>query len=389
GGHGFVPRPAPVVEVEAPTSTEAGGPEAGVRETEVAATKGEASAPATQPDSATTPDSTASGPASGSVATISRGSFHGGETLTIPVPTEGEIYIRYGNPGGVQIESYFEGGNPVAVADSAGATSTSAAVTGGTAIETPGSVPAPAAAADSASSAPDTVSVGAAPASAPTNSVDPDTVRQWVRDELASSPPAPAPALTDEQVAEIERRLEARLAERMDALEARTPTSVPPSAPVAESPISREVSASSAPKSGGLDWRPDALRPYAGFGADDPNQFVLGAALDLLEVPGVPALRFGPELSLGFGESITTFLLAIDARYEVFELAQRNWTPYASLGGGVLIASGGGESSERGVLNVTWGLAARLGGMKVFAEHQGVDLFDWNRLAVGVERSLP
>ena len=140
---------------------------------------------------------------------------------------------------------------------------------------------------------------------------------------------------------------------------------------------------------------------YTGFGFTG-SQMLLGARADL----GAPWLRHPdlhlvPELSLGFFGSARTTMLAGHLQYTFpqFQLAGvRNLQPFVNGGLGLLVVRGGDISGREGteaVLNLGYGIAWPIGATgigsgpsEVFVEHQGVDLFSLNRLLVGLRAAF-
>ncbi|WP_353267149.1 outer membrane beta-barrel protein [Gemmatimonas sp.] len=133
--------------------------------------------------------------------------------------------------------------------------------------------------------------------------------------------------------------------------------------------------------------------PYvAGFG-----QLVFGVMLDAGPVFGVEALRFVPDFALGVG-SDPTISLAAGAQYDFAELkfeTPGTYRPYVRAGLGFLAASGD-RDSEFGV-NVAYGVIYSRNGTGaqavtdadrkkplLFVEHQGINFFSTNRFLVGL-----
>jgi hypothetical protein len=133
------------------------------------------------------------------------------------------------------------------------------------------------------------------------------------------------------------------------------------------------------------------LRPYAGGNLDRPRQFVAGLRLDLGPFSDArPRLRLVPEAALGVGQGGTSVMLTANAVYEANPLALRGAAvqPYAYGGLGFLFF--GREQVRRpqreAVLNLGYGLLAPIPNHRAefFVEHQGIDLFDLNRVLFGV-----
>ena len=136
---------------------------------------------------------------------------------------------------------------------------------------------------------------------------------------------------------------------------------------------------------------------YTGFGVTG-SQMLIGARADL----GAPWLRYPdlhlvPELSLGFFGGARTTMLAGNLQYTFPEFrlgGYANLRPFVNGGLGLLAVRGGtvaGRDGTEAVLNLGYGVGWPIGGTvlgggpsEVFIEHQGVDLFSLNRLLVGL-----
>jgi hypothetical protein len=198
-------------------------------------------------------------------------------------------------------------------------------------------------------------------------------LREMVRQELArSGGGALTPAAEQRLVEELEARLALRLRDEVDR--------------VAPGP-------DGTPQTPGFRPRLRAWRGYIGGNLDRPRQVVLGARVDLgpLDVRR-PALRVVPELAVGAGAGGVSVLMAGNLQYEfpVFELGGAPVQPYVSGGAGLFYLSEPprGRASWEAVLNFGYGAAfpvpGRSGGPRLFIEHQGIDLFDLNRLLIGL-----
>jgi hypothetical protein len=136
-------------------------------------------------------------------------------------------------------------------------------------------------------------------------------------------------------------------------------------------------------------WSPAAVQLYTGFNVDDPTQGLLGAKLDMGPVTRHSDFHFLPELAVGFGSDVTTFMATGNLEYTFREVTERgSWSPLVGVGVGILNSSSNGDNHSEGVLNLNYGVMANLGRWVVFAEHQGVDLFDLNRLLFGLRLAL-
>lgn len=333
--------------------------------------------------------------------------YQGERRITIPLPTEGEIYLRYGRPGGVNVTSNFERREDV--------------------IETQPAAPAPMEAPAKAAAPVSTAPAGtaatvtpeaAAPATAP--AIDLEALRALLREELdherqlrdeaeaeraAKEAPTPAPAataaepqtgsaaaaLTQDQQLEL---LELRLADRIEArareiaagMAAGGTAAPPPSTIVVETPGAAVMSDGS-----GRGWSPRGFDTFLGVTVDDPEQFLLGGRLDLGPMSEGGRVHFVPELSLGFGSGATSYMMAGNFTRQFGRTDQPGtWAPFLGVGVGILGFSDdvAGRSKREGVLNLSYGVTVHMGDVTTFVEHQGVDLFDVNRLLLGLRWPL-
>jgi hypothetical protein len=125
---------------------------------------------------------------------------------------------------------------------------------------------------------------------------------------------------------------------------------------------------------------------YSGLGFS-PSQLLAGVRADAGPFLGLDALRLVPQFALGFGGS-TSVLAEVGAQYNLptFEASPtRLLQPHVRLGVGVLWVTGDGDSQAG--LNFAYGVTfdrpGRMAddkGPRFFLEHQGIDLFDANRL---------
>ncbi len=127
------------------------------------------------------------------------------------------------------------------------------------------------------------------------------------------------------------------------------------------------------------------FRAYTGLGMDDPSEFVLGGRVNLGPVSRNSPFLFVPEVALGLGSDLTTYLIAGNLQLPLGNLGGANqWSPYLSTGLGFLKADSGGESDTDLTVNFALGVDAQFGKWAPFLEYQGVRGFDVNRLLVGV-----
>lgn len=149
-------------------------------------------------------------------------------------------------------------------------------------------------------------------------------------------------------------------------------------------------------------FQPRSWSGYTGFGFD-ASQMLLGVRTDL----GPPFLRYPdvrlvPEVTVGFLGGSTTAMLAGNLHYIFPQFrfgGSWNVTPYAGLGLGLLNVGGDpihGREGTEAVLNVSVGTRIPLGAFgnfgfrpsDVFLEYQGVDLSSLNRLLLGLQAAF-
>lgn len=259
-----------------------------------------------------------------------------GQWITIPVPVQGEIILRYGVPPRT----------------GAGDTATTRRM-------------------DSTATRRDTVTM---PSAAP------------------STPPA------GDLSAEL-RELERRLSARIDALQ-RSATAAPSTAPSGAPNVTviapRERTArdtvildrEATPVFERLQsTRARDLRPYVGLGFDDGDvQFILGSRADLGPVSPNSGWHFMPELAVGFGEGDLSVLAFANAQYAFGSIGGTTaLRPYATIGAGVFSPTVLGINTAVGSSFALRSSNARPLFLNV--ELQGINLFNQTRILVGLSRS--
>ncbi|HEX2203055.1 MAG TPA: hypothetical protein VHG91_07145 [Longimicrobium sp.] len=275
--------------------------------------------------------------------------------VTIPIPREGELYVRYGPVDSLSLLRRSAGDTSLAAR--AGRPVDEAAVTRRVLAELE-------------------------PRIRDLLAQDRAEVREIVRAEVAR---AGAGGLSAADEARLLDNLERRLALRLPEGEAGGRTVVV--APGVAGPVEvREEEA-------GFRPRLREVRPYLGGNLDRPRQFVAGLKLDLGPLnPRRPSLRVVPEAALGLGEANHSLLLAANLQYEFRDLrvAGVPFQPHVYAGPGILFMGDPprGRAGTEAVLDVGYGISARLphrgARRRFFIEHQGVDLFDLNRVIVGL-----
>lgn len=329
----------------------------------------------------------------------------GDRIVTIPLPEQGEVYIRYGEPGGVQIESEYEVEERSAPRKQHSQ---------GQARQVPQhelrAVPPP-------------------PPPPQAERMSEEEIRRSVREalqEVMRSQQDNANAQIDEEryrqlerrldeillrdatggnqgddvsgneLRDAERRLEDRLSDEIRALRAEVAalredddesiiiTDVEDGRTRVRQTNSNEVSA----ESGVL-----RLLPIAGFSlGDGPERFLAGLRADYRSAV-TPALRYYPEFYLGLG-STTSYTFNINGAFRIpgFPAADENGlTPYAGVGLGVtgFTDDGDPEEGEEGLpgadftVNVLAGAEFDIGRANLFGEFNTGNFGSYNRLLVG------
>lgn len=259
--------------------------------------------------------------------------------VTIPIPLEGEIYLRYGPADSAAVNRRPNPGE--------------AAVTAGQMEQLRRQV-----------------LEDLEPVLRELMAAERAEMREMVRQELAR---IGAAGLTPEAEQRLLENLEARVALR----------------------VQDRVGRTDAPRTGGGGFSPrlHGWRGYVGGNLDRPRQFVAGARLDLGPLdPGNPALRVAPELAVGGGQAGLSVLIAGNVLYDfdTFRLSDLPVQPYAygGLGFFVLTDPNPGRAEREAVFNLGYGVNLPVPGgdgtPRLFIEHQGIDLFDLNRLLIGL-----
>jgi hypothetical protein len=260
--------------------------------------------------------------------------------VTIPIPREGEIYLRYGPADSATVNRRPSPGE--------------AAVTAGQMEQLRRQVLA-----------------DLEPMLRDLMAEERSELRDLVRDELQR---IGAAGLTPEAEQRLLENLEARVALRVQD-RVGGPDSV------------------ARPGRQGFSPRVAGWRGYLGGNLDRPRQFILGGRLDLGPLnPRNPALRVLPELAIGGGDGGVSVHLAGNLQYDFssVQLGGAPFQPYAYGGLGFLVMTdpAPGRAEREAVLNLGYGatfpMPWRDGGPRMFLEHQGIDLFDLNRLLIGV-----
>jgi hypothetical protein len=266
----------------------------------------------------------------------------GGQWITVPVPTQGEVILRYGMPVRPSIDSMTTRRVDTVVVSR-----------------------------DTAAARRDTVMTRR------------DTV--VIRRDSTGAPIPPPSGELAAQLLELERRLNARIdATRPTA--APNVTAIAPVAPNAAGSV--VIDRNAMPVFQRLQQtRTSDLRPYVGLGLDDGDvQFIAGLRADLGPVRPNSGWHFVPELAIGIGEGNTSVLALANAQFSFGTMGGMNTLrPYVTLGAGVFSPTVLGLNTAVGS-----SFALRSGSNKPLLlnlELQGINLFRQTRILIGVSRS--
>ena len=128
--------------------------------------------------------------------------------------------------------------------------------------------------------------------------------------------------------------------------------------------------------------RLEAIRPFTGFQVDSPTQLLLGARADLGLLSEVVPLRLLPEVAFGLGEDNPSLRVAMNTAFEWNFGGTYNVTPYGLAGVAI---------SNRRFLTADLGYGVKFdvrgdsaSPLRVFVEHRGVSWFRDNQFLVGL-----
>lgn len=277
-------------------------------------------------------------------------SYQSGNFVSIPIPREGEIYLRYGPGEGSRVNGAQGAAPGVATPlDDAALETLRRRILGDLEPLLRGML---------AEQRAETV--------------------EMVRRELAAASPGMTP------------EAEARLLDRIDALVALR---------VRDELTAAQLLGDSAYAARPAPPRPErfvprvgGLRPYIGGNFDRPHQFVAGLRMDLGPFDAArPAIRLVPEAALGIGQGGASVLLAGNVAYEASGTEVRGTLvrPYGYVGAGFLFINDPpvNRPGTEAVVNVGYGFSIPVPNRRqgeLFLEHQGLDLFDLHRVLVGL-----
>lgn len=286
--------------------------------------------------------------------------YQGDRVVTLPVPTVGEIYIRYGEPGGVSIESKTVVEEKPARADSVAAA-------------TPG---------------PQTK----------LSTSEEDMVRKAVREAIGKeAADARAESLRtvetsrlpdEEQMKLFESRLmkkiDSRIEERVQEEVARRGAGASTTQGQPPVVVLNESAGSGGAAGTGLVFHGGQV--YTGANMDKPNQWIIGGRLPLKRQGGTWPIYYVPEVAFGFLDESST-LIAVNMVWDLGDhFNVQGYRPYMSAGAGILFFSKkiDNRDKQEGVLDLGYGLAKDFGKYNGFIEHQGIDLYSLHRVIVGI-----
>jgi hypothetical protein len=305
-------------------------------------------------------------------------SYQSDRYVTLPAPTVGEIYVRYGEPGALSVVS-GQPAPPVPVAP------------------VPPAPPAPQV----------QESVAAAP-KPEAEVMDRETIRRIVDEELTAALRMPAaPALPEtalagaDQTELIARRIADSIEQRLRAggaagqpttIVVERPQEAVPQAPeqiqqpIVVQPETIEIPGER-PRLVTVPTRQHIAYTYSGFNVDDPFQWLIGARFDAVPVRRGSSIWLVPEVAFGLFNKGSLMLVA-NAQYDFnasVSIHGKRITPYMYAGAGLLhFGKGAGRDRNEAVVNLGYGVTFDIHKLQAFVEHQGVDLFSLHRVLFGL-----
>lgn len=130
---------------------------------------------------------------------------------------------------------------------------------------------------------------------------------------------------------------------------------------------------------------------YVAAALNGPSHVAFGARVDAGRVRGMESLHIVPEVAIGFVNDGASLLAAGNLEYRFGRLMiGQNFSIRPAVRSGVGLLSVPGDGTE-GVLNLIYGFSSGIGaaanggaGISWFVEHQGIDLFNRSRIAAGL-----
>lgn len=336
----------------------------------------------------------------------------GDRIVTLPLPEEGELYIRFGAPGGVNIESTFEGTNaPAPVQQLSPATGSQQPPLTNEQIRAIMSETLQDAMREQQSALDRERAAIQVQIDQATERAEKERLEERLRlleqqanrpretGEVRTTQPAGnTSGLDAAELERVERRMEQRLDDRFDLLMAEirglrtVQNQVAAPAPVVvvqpgedgnmEAVIEQSTTNPADARSGGYQF--NHLRPYAGFNiSGDPSQFLLGIRGEWQRKFSPSKVRFVPEVVLGFGDGATMVNPNLYLTVPVLNL--QNAYPYVGAGLGLIgfLSAPDGTDSVEATLNLLIGTELNVGAGRLFVEYANVDLSTYNRIGVG------
>jgi hypothetical protein len=269
-------------------------------------------------------------------AAPARRTYRSDQMVTIPIPEEGEIYIRYGPPAGTVVEA-LPGGQGVAVVDTA-RTRSAAGLT--------------------------------------TEEIQ-RIVRATIREEMAAlqtEPGDPAALL----------RLEQRINEQLDRMQLRLERGLTEQR--RQDPVTLAIDGRGVTRLRG-DRGIAAVHPFAGFMVGQTFQATAGIRADY-RGDFLPFLSWYPEMAVGVGGGGYSYNLNMTGVYRLDFF--RQLAPYAGLGVGMLGFSEAPEDvpGVQFLLNKVVGTEFLVGDYMLFAEFMLMDFGDFGRVGFGLRYSF-
>jgi hypothetical protein len=266
-----------------------------------------------------------------------RRGYRSDQMVTIPVPEEGEIYIRYGPPAGTVMEALP--GGQVALVD----TSRAAARVGGLSTA---------------------------------------DIQQIVRETIRAELAAVDVGATDVGAM---ARLEQRINEQLDRMQIRMEQQLRTRQPI--EPVTIAVDSRVASRTVRGDRGVAAFSPFTGFTLGQAKSMNVGVRADY-RGDFLPFLSWFPELTFGFGTGGVSYNLNMTGAYRLDFIPQA--ALYIGVGVGML---GFNESPEdvpgvQFLLNAVIGSEFNVGTMRLFGEYMAMDFGDFHRFSFGLRYSF-
>ncbi len=301
-----------------------------------------------------------------------RGSYLSGQTVTLPVPEVGEIYVRIGETSDdVQVETVY---GPPTVVQGGGAPAMQGGTTGATLA--PQQI---------RQIVRETIQSEMARAEAGGQALSDDEVRRIVEDVISAEIRRSGTDAAALNMQRLNNRLEAQdrqirrlrdeLDDELDQIQAQTQQ--PQQVIIEETEDGEETQTRIIGGLGG--YSPTNFVPMAGYTVGGANRFLLGVRGDYGGDARFQAygFRFAPEIAVGFGDGVSLDLIA-NGLFDLNFVQQYvgGLSPYAGAGLGLTTETGFG-------INLLGGVEYEIGSGAVFGEFSTLSFFDYNRFLVG------